>query len=152
MIKRLVVSQSTADTDVVTAIPTLLTVDGRTGWSLTCLRTVWRNGNSVASTIAASSLTAQLATEDTFQTFTDPDMVAMNRYATHGIAASTSAYTFSGYMEYVMMENRLTVEPYLYAIVNSTATAQLNVVQFEFQYELVKLTDLEVMRMLQGGA
>jgi hypothetical protein len=51
-----------------------------------------------------------------------------------------------------LREPRITVQPEVYLSVESNSTSQANDVVFVITYEIVKLTDLELLRLLAGGA
>ena len=52
----------------------------------------------------------------------------------------------------VLLEPRVTVQPQLIFRLESTNTGQANNVVIAVYYDIVKLTDLEVLRLLAGGA
>jgi hypothetical protein len=51
-----------------------------------------------------------------------------------------------------LAEGRVTVQPFIYLGIESSGTANANDVVFRVYYEIVKLSDLEVLRLLAGGA
>jgi hypothetical protein len=151
MFKRVVLTQTGVDVESSLVIPTGLTVDGRLGWSITRMRAIWNNMSSIPPTVVSATLNVQLNTEVGSQLFSDVDSIGMISYKLRGIAASTSANQLFPMVEYVLMEPRLTVEPNLILLLASGTTGLANAVSFEFQYEQVKLSDMDVMRLLQGG-
>jgi hypothetical protein len=146
MFKRVVLTQTGVDVESSLVIPTGLTVDGRLGWSITRMRAIWNNMSSIPPTVVSATLNVQLNTEVGSQLFSDVDSIGMISYKLRGIAASTSANQL-----FPMVEPRLTVEPNLILLLASGTTGLANAVSFEFQYEQVKLSDMDVMRLLQGG-
>jgi hypothetical protein len=145
------VAQATMNTDVVVSIPTLLTVDGRLGWNIKRFKTTITMPSSIIST-ADATITVQLNTETGLQSFIDPDNVAQSLYLFNGIAASTSGYQIAPHQEWISDAGRLTVEPNLFLVLSTTGLTGVMIVYTEIEYETVKLTDMEVMRLLQGGA
>lgn len=150
-IKKLL-TQTAVNTSLEVAVPTLLTVDGRQGWNLTGFRWNYNNlQNAVASTANAYSI-LQVNTETGLQTFDDPDNVFYINYLFHGVAASTSAMQIMGSGVQELPEPRTTVQPELYFRLETSGMTIPVTVGVELTYEIVKLTDMEVMRLLQGGA
>jgi len=146
-----VITQATLNTDVALTIPTLLTVDGRLGWNIKRFKTTITMPSSIVPTSDAT-ITVQLNTETGLQSFTDADNVCQSLYLFNGIAASTSGFQVAPHQEWVSDVGRLTVEPNLYVVLSTTGLAGVMIAYTEIEYETVKLTDMEVMRLLQGGA
>lgn len=149
VIKKLV-TQSGNDTFTAASITTGLTVDGRAGWSLTAIEAYWVDGAAVAA--GDWSLHAKLATISTSTSFVDDDEIARVDWGmqnTGGVAVSVPYEPFRGIS---LAEPRVTVQPTIYVGVESSNTGQANDVVFRVYYEIVKLTDLEVLRLLAGGA
>jgi len=147
--KRLV-TQSGADTFTVVAIDTNLTVEGKSGWQINGLRAYWVDGAAVAS--ADHSLQATVQNINTVVTFADDeylDGVAWGLQNTGGVAV---AVAYEPFKEHFSGEPRVTVQPEIYVGVASAGTSQANDVIIEVFYEIVKLSDLEVLRLLQAGA
>ncbi len=148
-IKKLV-TQSGSDTFTSSAIDTNLTVDGKTGWSIKAVEAYWADGAAVAA--GDWYLNAKLATISTSTTFTDDDEIARLDWGmqnTGGVAVSVPYEPFRGIS---LAEDRVTVQPTIYVGVESSGTGQANDVLFRVYYDIVKLTDLEVLRLLAGGA
>ncbi len=148
-IKKLV-TQSGADTFTSVAIDTNLTVDGKSGWEIVAVEAYWSDGAAVAA--GDWYLNAKLATISTSTLFTDDDEIARLDWGmqnTGGVAVAVSYEPFRGVS---LNEPRLTVQPTIYVGVESSGTSQANDVLFRVYYNIVKLTDIEVLRLLQGGA
>lgn len=151
MLTRYTLSQSVANTDAELIIPTLLTVDGRMGWNITKLKCFLTNTLGLTATTDCS-LELQLNTETGTQNFVDKDNIAQLKFLYNGTAASTSGYWVESSQEWASEVGRLTVAPNLYARLITAGFTAFTYVNFEIEYETVKLTDMEVMRLLQGGA
>lgn len=145
------VAQTVTNQNVELVVPTLLTVDGRMGWNLKRFTTILSDVAGVAPT-AKATISCQLNTETGQQLFTDADNIAINLYLFQGIAASTSAGQVQPQAEWRSVDGRLTVQPNLYLLLATSGLTAVQVVLVELEYETVKLTDMEVMRLLQGGA
>lgn len=151
LVKRITALQPSADGQVTVAIPTGLTVDARLGWSIVRIEATWVNISST-SFVVSNVLNVQLNTEATTQVYTDPDLVEWIRFTVKGTTAAVVGQQVQGFVARDLFVPRLTVEPNLFVDIVSTGTGQANNVHFALFYEQVKLTDLEVMRLLQGGA
>jgi hypothetical protein len=149
---KVTLQQLTVNASTSLTIPTLLTVDGRAGWSIVGISMLVNNWEGCVVPTADCSLQIQLNTETGQQTFTDPDNIALVIFGTSGIAASTSAFQINNRQDIVLPIPRLTVQPNLYLSVTSTGLAVGAVIHASIFYEITKLTDLETMRLMQGGA
>jgi hypothetical protein len=143
------ITQTAPDTFTEAAIPTRLTVDGKTGWRLVELSVFFENGNTL-SLVVDCSATLILSTESGLQSFIDPDYVVSTDWAINGTALSTSSVMVDRHR--AVSCERVTVQPFVYLQCDSSSTGVACVMSYRLAYELVKLTDLEVMRLLQGGA
>lgn len=149
VVKKLV-TQTGNDTFTTGSIATGLTVDGKAGWSIIAIEAYWVDGAAVAA--GDWTLNAKLATVSTSTSFVDDDEIARVDWGlqnTGGVAVSVPYEPFKGIS---LAEPRITVQPTIYVGVESTSTGQANDVVFRVYYEIVKLTDLEVLRLLAGGA
>lgn len=131
-------------------IPTLLTVDGRTGWNIKRVRAVLASSVGIVAA-AHSNIICQLNTEIVKQSFNDADNIATLLWSTVGTAASTGAFPIDNAREWVSDAGRLTVEPELIVHIESSGLTAAMTINFLMEYETVKLTDMEMVRLLQGG-
>jgi hypothetical protein len=144
------ITQGGVDTFTSEPIPTGITPDGKQGLQITAISAFWVNGSDVAA--ADWSMSARVATVDSltgFGTADEVERVAWGLQNTGGVAV---AEEYEPIKTAILFEPRLTVQPNIYIACDSLLTAQANNVIFIIYYELVKLTDLEVLRLLQGGA
>jgi hypothetical protein len=146
------VIQATPNADAEVAIPTLLTVDGKSGWMITGVKFSVTNLAQATIPTADCSAIMELNTEIGSQSAVDNDSVAIEYIAVSGIAASVSAFQLQTTYNAVLPSGRLTVQPNLYLHVKSLGFLSGLAIVAEVFYEIVKLTDMEVMRLLQGGA
>ena len=147
---RMLVTQGGNDTFTSAAKATSLTVDGKAGWSIRGIRAYWVDGAAVAS--ADYSIQATVQVGSTVQTFADDEYIDGVAWGLQNTAGVAVAATFEPFKEHFLDEPRVTVQPNIYVSVSSSGTAQANDVIFEVHYDVVKLTDLEIMRLLAGGA
>lgn len=144
------VTQGGADTFTTGTIETGLTADGKAGWQINSIRAWWVNGSAVAA--VDHSFFAKLCTINTTTAFTSADEIDRLGWGVQNTAGVAVAYPFEPLREHILFEPRVTVQPYLYVQNESTATAQANQLQIAIYYDVVKLSDLEVLRLLAGGA
>lgn len=147
---RKLVTQSGNDTFTAVAIPTSIVVDGKVGWSINGIRAYWVDGAAVAA--ADYSMDALLLTDGVTHTFVDDEWIDSVNWGLQNTAGVAVAVNYEPMKEHFLGEPRVTVQPNIYAAVKSAGTAQANDVIIELFYEIVKLTDLEVLRLLAGGA
>jgi len=145
-----VLTQTGADTFTQAVIDTNLTVDGKSGWQILGFKATWLLGYTVAAT--DNILSAILSTRVTTVTLpSETEEIARVSWAVANTAGVAVAYPFEPIKSADVLETRITVQPNLYVSASSTTTGLTNVLYYEFTYEPVKLSDLEVMRLLQGG-
>jgi len=147
---RVAVTQGGADTTGIEQIDTQLTSDGKTGWQITRMQAYWENGYTADA--ADQTLSAILCTQPSVPVPTDAEELARLNWAVSNTAGVAVTYPMDLIKETMAAADRVTVQPTLYAIVASTGTALANLVYFEIEYVEVKLSDVEVLRLLLGGA
>lgn len=146
---RTLVTQSGADTFTSVAL-SLPALDGKSGYQINGIRAYWVDGPAVAASDYIVVATVQVAA--TALTFADDewiDVVGWGMQNTGGVAV---AVPFEPVIEHMLTEPRLTVQPNIYVAVGSSGTSQANDVIIEVFYETSKLTELEYLRLLAGGA
>jgi len=148
--KKGVVTQSGADTFTQAVIDTNIQVDGKSGWSIAGLRAYWPLGYSsaVADQHASIIVSTQPTTVTTFDQ--DEEIVRLD-WAVSNTGGVAVAYPLELIQDVLLFEPRLTVQPSLYVGISSAGTGLTNVMYYELFYTVEKLTDLELLRLLQGG-
>lgn len=144
------VTQTGADTTTSAAIQTGLTSDGKAGWNIFAIEAFWVDGAAVAAGDYTAS--AIISTINTATTYGSDDEIARLSWGCQNTAGVAVAVPFEPVKGKLLNEPRLTVQPTIYAQVQSSATAQANDMIVVIYYEIVKLTDVEVLRLLAGGA
>jgi len=147
--KRGLSTQGGADTFVATSIDTNLTAEGKTGWEIIGVSAYYTNGETAAA--ADSDVNLIVATQATVTTFDMDEEVYRLNWAVANTAGVAVAYPLNLIKRELLLEPRLTVQPLIYVQVSSTLSGVANVMAWELHYNIVKLTDLEVLRLLQGG-
>jgi len=143
------VAQSGADTANAIGIATGLTVDGKAGWSIKGFTAYWQNAESAAA--ADWEVDAALLTELTGISFVSQDTMGMVAWGCQNTAGVAVAIPVEPIKRVVFPEPRVSVQPSLYARVESNNTGQANTVIFRIEYEIIKLTDIEVLRLFAAG-
>lgn len=144
-------TQSGADALVSVPIDTNLTIDGKAGWEIIGARVLFNTLHAVSgSTINATKVV--LGTESTIPLPSDNEEIFTLQMGIHGVAGSTSSWVINSTQTLVLPAPRVTVQPTLFLYLSSSATGVANVAYVEVHYDIIKLTDMEVMRLYQGGA
>jgi len=146
----ILVSQSGADTFTSASISTGLTADGKAGWNVIAIEAYWADAASVPA--ADWSLSAVCQTVATATLFGEDDEVARVSWGVQNTAGVAVAYQYEPYKASILFEPRVTVQPTIYFGVASSNTGQSNNLICVVYYEIVKLSDIEVLRLLAGGA
>jgi len=147
--KRGITTQGGADTFAATTIDTNITADGKTGWEILGIRAMFMNGESGAA--ADSDVSVILATQATVTTpELDEEIIRLN-WAVANTAGVAVAYPVELRKAEILFIPRVTVQPSIFVQVSSTASGLACSISWEIYYNIVKLTDLEVLRLLQGG-
>lgn len=136
-----------AGSTTVPSISTLLTVDGKTGWQFV--------GASVQVLVpyqaAAFEMNVQVNTEGSIQAYDDPDLIFDVTFKQSSTTGYLGEFQPLPHKVSDLWFPRITVQPTVYIVCAATGTAATAKVKILLAYDLVKLTDLEVMRLLQGG-
>jgi len=144
------VTQSGADVATSAAVDTGLTADGKAAWSITGIECYWEDGASIAA--ADWSIVASVGTIVGETRFGSADEIARVSWGLQNTGGVAVAVPYDPQKELFMFEPRVTVQPYIYVTVVSDGTSNANDVIFVIHYDIVKLSDIEVLRLLAGGA
>lgn len=142
--------QSAANTFTQDTIDTNLSTDLKSGWEITGFR-CWASTLYTEATTADYTLAAVLSTQaTTVTTLDESEEIARIQWANNFTTASV-AYPVEPIKMAEMLETRLTVQPQIYFGIDSTGLTAAARIYYEFSYNIVKLTEIEVMRLLVGG-
>lgn len=147
---RQLVTQGGADTETRVAIATGITAAGREVMAITAIEAMWSDGAAVAA--GDWSLDAYVNTADVALNYTlatTAVAVAWGMQNTAGVAVSVP---YEPIKRWELIDPRVTAQPYIYAGVASAGTGQANDVVLVIHYKLIKLTEVEVLRLLTAGA
>jgi hypothetical protein len=143
------VTQGGADTTAygTAALPDL---DGKTGRKISGIQVQWVNGYSAAAADHVLKVILQTQT-GAVAAPTDNEYLCAVMWGQQNTAGVAVTLGFEPVKNAYLREDRVTVQDLVVAAV-STTTGLTNEVYVDVFYELVKLTELEYLRMLAGGA
>jgi len=145
-----VTTQTGADTTTSTTIDTGVTIDSKLGIEITAMEVVIPGLTAApAGDFRVDFILATTTGQVLFNSADNIDQISWGVQNTAGVAV---ALDFEPKKLLVLPEPRLTVQPLLYATLYSTGTTLTNVAYWRIFYDQVKLTDLELMRLLIGGS
>jgi hypothetical protein len=147
--KRGVITQGGADTFTASAIDTNITAEGKSGWEIVAFSGYWSNAETGAAADYDANLV--LAAQAAVTTFDQDEEIYRLQWGVANTAGVAVAYPLSQIKRELLILPRITVQPLLYVQASTTLTGLTNVFYWEMHYNIVKLTDLEVLRLLQGG-
>jgi hypothetical protein len=150
MILKGTVTQTGADTFTAYQILTGLTVDGKAGWQINAFKATWINGYTAAA--ADNIANCVLSTLATSTTPNLDDEIARVSWSVQNTAGVAVAMVFEPIKMANMLEPRVTAQTDLYVHSNTTATGLTNIMYWELDYDIVKLSDIEVLRLMVAGA
>lgn len=143
-------TQSGADTATSLTVETGLTVDSKSGIEIYGMEVFWDNGESVAA--GDWEINASIGTITGATSFVSDDEICRVSWGMQNTGGVAVAVDYEPVKSIILIEPRLTVQPDLFFTCASSLTGQANTIRVKIYYNVVKLTDLEVMRLLVGGA
>lgn len=143
-------TQAVANTFIQVAIDTNLTSDGKAAWAIRRFRAFFSGFyvQPAADMIAEAILSTQITT---VTTMIDPEELARCSVAVANTAGVAVAFPLDLHQEAIILGERLTVQPTLYVGHSSAGLTTVGSVYWELEYDVIKLTDLEVLRLLVAG-
>lgn len=148
-----VVTQSGADTATSVAIDTQITPDGKTGINILAMEVYWDPGETApASDWEISGILQTVSTTPTAAGFNTSDEICRVSWGCQNTAGVAVALTLEPIKQIILFEPRITAQPLLYFFALSNNTGLANILRAKIYYETVKLTDVELLRLLVGGA
>lgn len=147
--KRGIVTQGGADTFAASSVDTNLTPDGKAGWEIVAFSAFYINAEVGAA--ADAQMNVILSTQATVTTFDQEEEIYRLTWGVANTGGVAVAYPISHVKREFLIAPRLTVQPLIYVQAASSSTGLTNAIAYEIHYNIVKLTDLEVLRLLQGG-
>jgi hypothetical protein len=146
---KVLVTQTGNDTATSAAF-SLPALDGKSAYQIERVDCYWADAHTAPA--ADWLLNVGIQVEDAALTLLDDELIVQAGWAMQNTAGVAVAVAVNPYLTFESGMPRLTVQPYVYARVSSSATAQANDVYFTMYYSIVKLSELEYLRLLAGGA
>jgi hypothetical protein len=146
---KVLVTQTGNDTATSAAF-SLPALDGKSAYQIERVDCYWADAN--AAPAADWYLNVGIQVEDAALTLLDDELIVQAGWAMQNTAGVAVAVAVNPYLTFESGMPRLTVQPYVYARVSSSNTAQANDVYFTMYYSITKLSELEYLRLLAGGA
>lgn len=143
------VTQGGADTTGYALFP-LPDLDGKSGRRILGMRAFWSGAQAAAAADHVLQAIVQTQT-GAVAAPTDNEFICAVAWGQQNTAGVAVTLNYEPYKEVALMDERVTVQD-IYAAVPSTTTGLTNTVYVQLFYETVKLTELEYLRMLAGGA
>lgn len=143
-------TQGGADTFTTTTIDTNITVESKSAISISHMEVFWDNGEAVAA--ADWEMNVILATAPSLTSFNAADEIARVSWGLQNTAGVAVAVPYEPMKFYTLPESRVTAQPILYVQASSTLTGQANIVRWRIYYEIVKVSEIELLRLVVGGA
>jgi hypothetical protein len=143
------VTQSAADTATAVQLP-LVALDGKSGYEIKGMEVLLTNGVSLPA--SDWQINAKLLTANGTYTFSDDEVICEIDWGFANVAGVAIGNMIEIQKEKFLMESRITVQPQIFVQLSSVVTGLVMVADFRVYYDLVKLTELEYLRMLTGGA
>jgi hypothetical protein len=144
------VLQPTANTFTQVAIDTNLTSDGKSAWKITGLHAFFSGLYSQpAADIREDLILSTRIT--TVTTMDEPEEIARCSISIGNTGGVAVSYPLVPHQSAIILGERLTVQPNLYvglSTVGDTAAADCF---FILEYEVIKLSDIDVLRLLVAG-
>lgn len=125
-------------------------LDGKSAYEIYGLRAYWWDGNSVAS--GDWYIHGYVSTSDTVVAPDSDEWIVGCSWGLQNTGGVAVAVPYEPQKETMLAIPRLTVQPYIYIAVSSASTGVANDVYFDVYYSVQKMTELEYLRMLAGGA
>jgi hypothetical protein len=145
-----VLTQGGADTFTAAQILTGLTVDSKAGWQINGFKVFWSNGYLGAAQDAMANCV--LSTLATVTTPNQEDEIARVTWGIQNTAGVAVAMGIEPIKQALVTEPRVTVQSDLYVHGSTVTTGLTNIFYFEISYDIIKMSELEVMRLMIGGA
>jgi len=149
---KIAITQPGGDVDVEHQILTGLTVDGKLGWQIDAMRVDWFGGDSIPDGNTVS-LNVSLATQTgDFRSTDDEYLAGVDWYFTNSPDPLANYFEVTTQKDYFPLEPRVTVQPELVLKLQSSGTGAAQTAYVTIQYQTVKLSDIEVLRLMAAGA
>lgn len=143
------VTQTAVDTTTELAFSTFLSAEGKAGWRINSARFYWPNMELVTT---EGNMTAALNTETGTTDFGDESHLLLGSWNFEVAGTAGNMLLVPLKMDDFTIGERITVQPELFLRCTSSSTGVANKIVMHLDYDVVKLSDIDVLRLLAGGA
>jgi hypothetical protein len=143
------ITQASNDESILDPL-SLPALDGKTAYSFTGIRVYWQDCQTVAA--ADWQVKVQLQSRETAAGVNNDEFIDAVAWAVQNTAGVAVAVPVEPFKEHFLSEPRVSVQPDIYLYGYSTGTAQANDWIVEVQFDIIKISELEYLRLLAGGA
>lgn len=149
-IARYLVTQSGNDATTSVAM-NLFPLDGKSGYEFTAIEVYWKNGESVAAADYEVYVAAQKVAGTLADRIYEEDWIMGVSWGQQNTAGVAVVDSLEPQKQQILIEPIVTVSQTLNVVCFSSSTAQANQVAVVVHYNVVKLTELEYLRLLAAG-
>jgi hypothetical protein len=147
---RRLVTQTGNDAETRVEIDTGINADSRSIWGIVGISAMWSDGAAVAA--ADYSLVAYVSTLDAAFSGTNVDYLPPITWGIQNTGGVAVAVAYEPFKSRSFFVSRATAQANLYLGVYSAGTAQANDVIITVHYEIIRATEMEILRMLVEGS
>lgn len=138
--------------DAVTSVPmNLFPLDGKSGYEFTAIEVYWKNGELAAAADYELYLAAQKVSGNLADRISEEDWIMGVSWAVQNTAGVAVALHVDLQKQQILIEPIVTVSQTLNLVASSANTAQANQLSVVVHYNIVKLSELEYLRLLAAG-
>jgi len=149
-IARFNITQSAADTTTSVAM-NLFPLDGKSGYEFTGIEVYWKNGESAAAADYEIYCAIQKVAGVLSERISEEDWICGVSWGMQNTAGVAVVQAFEPQKQQILIEPIVTVSQTLNVVCVSGATGQANQLSVVAHYNVVKLTELEYLRLLAAG-
>lgn len=149
-IARYTLTQGGADTLAATAM-NLFPLDGKSGYEIRSIEVYWKNAENAAPADWEVYVAVQKTALGLTDRISDEDWIVGAAWAQQNTAAAAVALQVEPYRKEILIEPIVTVSQTLNVVAFSSGTAQANSFSIIVHYDVIKLSEIEYLRLLAAG-
>jgi len=149
-IARFNINQSSPD--AVTSVPmNLFPLDGKSGYEFTAIEAYWKNGENAAAADYELYVAVQKIAGNLLDRIGEEDWIMGVSWGLQNTAGVAVVSIVELQKQQILIEPIVTVSQTLNIVASSSLTGQANQLSVIAHYNIVKLTELEYLRLLAAG-
>ena len=138
--------------DVTTSVPmNLFPLDGKSGYEFTAIEVYWKNGELAAAADYELYLAAQKVPGNLADRISEENWIMGVSWGLQNTAGVAVVSIVELQKQQILIEPIVTVSQTLNIVASSSLTGQANQLSVIAHYNIVKLTELEYLRLLAAG-